>query len=75
LFALLLVAVLHADGLGAPDWALRPRADPLPRGVGAGIALALAPGFLLILEEIVRCRAARVLSAPPTRAGSPGPPG
>jgi hypothetical protein len=58
LFALALVVVLHWDALMNPAWTLAPRRQPLPVAWTCGVLLALVPGFLLILEELLRCRRA-----------------
>ena len=54
-FALAVVAAIYADAWRAPDWSLRLRAEPLPRGALIGVTLALVPGLLLMTEEFVRC--------------------
>jgi hypothetical protein len=55
-FALVVVMVLYADAWRAAEWVLRPRPEPLPRWATVGVPLALLPGALLTLEELVRCR-------------------
>jgi hypothetical protein len=60
LFALALVAVLHWEAVREPAWTFSVREQPLPPAWSWGVLLALAPGLLLILEELLRCqRAAR----------------
>jgi hypothetical protein len=54
-FALAVVAVLQADAWRVPEWTLRSRTTPLPGGVVAGVSLALVPGLVLTVEELVRC--------------------
>lgn len=59
LFAFAVVAVLHAHGWtsasGGAAWSLQARAVTLPGGVMLGVTLALVPGFVLTIEELVRC--------------------
>jgi hypothetical protein len=54
-FALVVVVVLYADAWRAPEWLFRMRAQSLPTWASIGVPLALAPGALLTLEELVRC--------------------
>jgi hypothetical protein len=55
LFALVVIAVLHADAWRVSEWALRLRAEPLPAWLQYGVPGALVPGLVLTLEELVRC--------------------
>jgi hypothetical protein len=54
-FALVIVMILYADAWRAPEWALRLRVESLPGWASVGVPLALLPGALLTLEELVRC--------------------
>jgi len=55
LFALALVCVLHWDSLMNPTWGLSLRLQPLPALWTWGVTIALIPGLLMIVEELVRC--------------------
>jgi hypothetical protein len=55
-FALAIVAGITAESWRAGGWDLQLRTVPLPRGATLGVTLALVPGFLLTLEELVRCK-------------------
>jgi hypothetical protein len=55
LFALALTFVLHWSALESPVWTLSARDRPLPPAWTAGVLLALAPGLVLIVEELLRC--------------------
>ena len=58
-FALAILAVLHADEFTHPRWSFELR-DPLPAALRAGVLLALAAARLCIVEELLRgWRAAR----------------
>ncbi|HEU5136475.1 MAG TPA: hypothetical protein VFU13_15095 [Steroidobacteraceae bacterium] len=62
LFALALVFILHWDAVLNPAWTLSARQHALPLAWAWGVLLALVPGLLLIVEELLRClRAARHL--------------
>jgi hypothetical protein len=64
-FALVVVAVLHADALREPRWLPALRAEPVPGPWPVLIPLALAAGVALILEEYARGRRReRVRQAP-----------
>ena len=54
LFALLLVGVLHAEQLDAPEWALRVREQAAPRAWAVALPAAFAAGFAVICEELLR---------------------
>ena len=56
LFALVLVAVLHAESLLEPHWLPRPRSNPVVAPWGLLVPIALAAGFALIVEEYLRGR-------------------
>lgn len=59
LFALALAGALHWNALATSSWSWSLRPQPLPWS--AGVLLALCAGFLMIVEELMRClRAARV---------------
>jgi len=72
---LALLAALHAGqlpglfGLGAADWQLRPKAEPLPLGyIAAAVGGVFIVNLVPLLEEFARCwraRAQRRLAAPP----------
>jgi hypothetical protein len=51
IFALLLVALLHADELATPQWRLVSRENAPSLGWRCAVLLGLATGFALILEE------------------------
>jgi hypothetical protein len=53
-FGLALVCVLHWQAVVDPHWAFALRTEPLPRAWIVGVLLALVPGMLMILEELVR---------------------
>jgi hypothetical protein len=53
-FALVIVAVLYADAWRAPEWDLLWR-KPLPAWLRFGVPLALLPGLVMTIEELVRC--------------------
>jgi hypothetical protein len=53
-FALGLVVVLHWEAVVNARWSLGARAHPLPGAWTAGVLVLLAPGLLLILEELAR---------------------
>ena len=55
LFALLLAGVLHWDAVVNPSWSWSIRDQPLPAAWRWGVMLALLPGLLLIVEELLRC--------------------
>lgn len=55
-FALVVVALLHADAFTDPDWRLVPRAEPVPPGWKWVVILGFATGLAFILEEWWRCR-------------------
>jgi hypothetical protein len=59
-FALVVVAAITADAWLAGGWTLRLRAVPLPRAATLTVTLALVPGFLLTLEEYLRCKTGTV---------------
>ena len=54
-FALAVVLAVYAQAWRTPDWVLRSRVEPLPRGPMIGATLALVPGLVLMTEELVRC--------------------
>ena len=59
-FALALAIVLHWEAVRDPAWSLSVRRQPLPAAWSWGVLLALVPGLLLIVEELLRgLRAAR----------------
>jgi hypothetical protein len=68
LFAFAVVMALYGDvwaDLSRPHaWSLSLRAVPLPRGVTLGVTLALVPGLVLAVEELVRCLKARGRAVP-----------
>ena len=53
-FALVLVIVLHWHAVAEPDWTMQMREPSLPRAWILGVLLALCPGLLMILEELLR---------------------
>jgi len=59
LFAFAVVAVLHREAwadISRPEaWSLGLRAVPLPRAATLGVTIALVPGLVLTVEELVRC--------------------
>jgi hypothetical protein len=66
-FALALVVVLHWEAVLNPTWTLTAREQPLPWT--GGIWMALALGFLFIVEELLRClRATRRIDEAPGHA-------
>jgi len=54
-FALALAIVLHWEAVRDPVWAISGRRQPLPATWTWGVLLALCPGLLMIVEELVRC--------------------
>jgi len=70
-FALVVVGVLHADAWHSPGWTLQLRAAALPVWARIGIPLALLPGAVLTIEELVRCATRmRAVTASAGRAGT-----
>jgi hypothetical protein len=53
LFALALVVALRWDALATPAWSWSPRPHPLPWTWG--VLLVLCAGFIMIIEELMRC--------------------
>ncbi len=53
-FALGLVVALHWNAVVNPDWSLVTREHPLPGAWTWGVLVLLAPGLLMILEELAR---------------------
>jgi hypothetical protein len=72
LFAPALACVLHWDAVAEPVWSWSLRPQPLPWTWG--VVLALCPGLLMIVEELMCClRTARVSQV--TGEKDPGEPG
>ena len=71
LFALALACVLHWDAVVHPSWNWSLREQPLPSAWRWGVVLALLPGLLLIVEELLRCCTRTVRAA--QLSGSPRP--
>ena len=53
-FALGLVVALHWKAVVNPDWSLVTREHPLPGPWTSAVLVLLAPGLLMILEELAR---------------------
>lgn len=58
-FALVIVALLHADAIGDPGWRLVPRAEPIPTGWQWAVPLGFAVGLAFNVEEYLRGRRVR----------------
>jgi hypothetical protein len=67
LFALLLIALLHAPQIADPEWRLTARLQPVPAAWRWAILLGFTGGMAFILEEWFRGRKAwrNAVTAPP----------